>query len=78
MSSEPSTYHHGDLELRGEVHRPTTTANGAAVLVVHEADGIGATFASTAAGSLTSATLRRQQTCMAAVASSRGRRWQSR
>ncbi|MDX3899227.1 MAG: dienelactone hydrolase family protein [Sphingobium sp.] len=34
-------YFDGDIELRGEHYRPTVPANGRAVLVVHEADGIG-------------------------------------
>lgn len=41
MHPEPWTYHDGGLELNGECYRPAATANGAAVLVVHEADGIG-------------------------------------
>jgi dienelactone hydrolase len=42
MSAEPWSYNDGDLELRGEIYRPSSeSANGAAVLVVHEADGIG-------------------------------------
>lgn len=34
-------YQDEGLELRGELYPPTATPNGAAVLVVHEADGIG-------------------------------------
>lgn len=34
-------YSDGDLALRGELYDPTAHANGRAVLVVHEADGIG-------------------------------------
>jgi dienelactone hydrolase len=41
MKADPWNYRDGDLELWGEVYRPSTEANGAAVLVVHEADGIG-------------------------------------
>ena len=41
MTPEPWLYRDGDLDLRGELYRPSATANGAAVLVVHEADGIG-------------------------------------
>lgn len=41
VSAEPWQYHDGDLALRGEVYRPATEPNGAAVLVFHEADGIG-------------------------------------
>ncbi|TVV77163.1 dienelactone hydrolase family protein [Sphingomonas solaris] len=40
MPGECWTYRDGDLILRGELHRPAR-ANGRAVLVVHEADGIG-------------------------------------
>ena len=39
--SEPWHYQHDDLSLDGEIHRPSGAANGRAVLVVHEADGIG-------------------------------------
>lgn len=35
------TYHDGDLPLTGEIYRPGGAANGRAILVVHEADGIG-------------------------------------
>lgn len=38
--AEPFVYHDGSLELIGELHRPGTP-NGKAMLVVHEADGIG-------------------------------------
>lgn len=38
---EPHIYRDGDKELHGELYRPTVRANGKAVLVVHEADGIG-------------------------------------
>ena len=41
MGAEAWIYQDGDLELRGELYRPSATANGGAVLVVHEADGIG-------------------------------------
>jgi dienelactone hydrolase len=41
MASEIWTYHDGDAVLRGEVYRPAGYPNGRAVLVVHEADGIG-------------------------------------
>ncbi len=34
-------YHDGDVALRGEIYQPVGKANGRAVLVVHEADGIG-------------------------------------
>lgn len=34
-------YADGELELAGEIYEPTGNANGRAVLVVHEADGIG-------------------------------------
>lgn len=34
-------YFDGALELHGEVYRPTGSPNGRAMLVVHEADGIG-------------------------------------
>lgn len=39
--SEPLIYQDGALGCRGELHRPDGAANGRAVLVVHEADGIG-------------------------------------
>ena len=38
---ERFAYYHGTLPLVGEIHQPTGPANGRAVLVVHEADGIG-------------------------------------
>lgn len=41
MDGEPWIYHDGPLELRGEYYRPTVAPNGRAVLVVHEADGVG-------------------------------------
>jgi len=34
-------YYDGGLELHGEVYRPARSSNGRAMLVVHEADGIG-------------------------------------
>lgn len=34
-------YTDGDIALHGELYRPSQAANGRAVLVVHEADGIG-------------------------------------
>ena len=37
----PHTYVDGDIECRGELFRPAGATNGRAVLVVHEADGIG-------------------------------------
>ncbi len=37
---EPFTYHHGELELRGILERPAEP-NGRAVMVVHEAPGLG-------------------------------------
>lgn len=40
MSAEPWNYQDGELNLRGELYRPGEP-NGSAVLVVHEADGIG-------------------------------------
>lgn len=39
--SERFDYRDGDVHLRGELYPPTGPANGRAVLVVHEADGIG-------------------------------------
>lgn len=39
--TERWTYHHETLELAGEITRPEGPGNGRAVLVVHEADGIG-------------------------------------
>ena len=41
MNQEPWIYHDGDCALHGELYRPRGEANGRAVLVVHEADGIG-------------------------------------
>ncbi|MBW8910525.1 MAG: dienelactone hydrolase family protein [Sphingomonas sp.] len=41
MTSEAFAYRDGDIELLGELHRPAGEVNGRAVLVVHEADGIG-------------------------------------
>ncbi|MDX3911063.1 MAG: dienelactone hydrolase family protein [Sphingobium sp.] len=41
MSTENLIYHDGDVELRGELYRPSGSGNGKAILVVHEADGIG-------------------------------------
>lgn len=38
---EDFTYEDGDLTLRGALHRPDGEWNGRAILVVHEADGIG-------------------------------------
>lgn len=38
---EPFPYRHGDVDLLGELHRPAGGGNGRALLVVHEADGIG-------------------------------------
>lgn len=38
---ESWVYNDGDLELRGEIYRPSATPRRGAVLVVHEADGIG-------------------------------------
>lgn len=39
--SEPFRYADGDLHCVGELHRPSGAGNGRAILVVHEADGIG-------------------------------------
>ena len=39
---EPLLYSHAGLELRGELYRPGNAGNGRAVIVLHEADGIGA------------------------------------
>jgi len=39
--SEPWHYRHDDIGLDGEIHYPAGAANGRAMLVVHEADGIG-------------------------------------
>ena len=41
MAGHPWDYRDGAMELRGEIYRPEGVANGRAVLVVHEADGIG-------------------------------------
>ncbi|MET0250532.1 MAG: dienelactone hydrolase family protein [Sphingobium sp.] len=45
MADEPRgellRYFDGDLELHGELYRPAGSSNGRAMLVVHEADGIG-------------------------------------
>ncbi|MDO6415827.1 dienelactone hydrolase family protein [Sphingomonas sp. BIUV-7] len=41
MAGRPWNYRHDDLALRGELYEPVGTPNGRAVLVVHEADGIG-------------------------------------
>jgi dienelactone hydrolase len=41
MAGTPWTYRHGKLALGGEIFRPQDYGNGKAVLVVHEADGIG-------------------------------------
>ena len=41
MPVETWNYHDGATALRGEIHRPKGHPNGRAVLVVHEADGIG-------------------------------------
>ncbi len=41
MTHQPWHYRDGELDLIGELCRPTAPANGCAVLVVHEADGIG-------------------------------------
>ncbi|WP_340312953.1 dienelactone hydrolase family protein [Rhizorhabdus argentea] len=41
MTIEAFAYRDGDIQLLGELHRPAGAANGRAVLVVHEADGIG-------------------------------------
>ncbi len=35
------SYRDGDVALSGEIYRPANSANGQAVLVVQEADGIG-------------------------------------
>lgn len=40
MHPETRIYNDGCIDLQGEVYRPATP-NGAAVLVAHEADGIG-------------------------------------
>jgi dienelactone hydrolase len=41
MTGQPWRYRHNDTELVGELYPPTGPANGRAMLVVHEADGIG-------------------------------------
>lgn len=41
MNAEVWAYRDGDVQLRGELYRPTVHSNGRAVLVMHEADGIG-------------------------------------
>jgi len=41
MDSLPWSYRDGDVELVGEIYPPNAGANGATILVVHEADGIG-------------------------------------
>ena len=41
MTPEPWIYDDAGLALHGELYRPTGPANGRAILVVHEADGIG-------------------------------------
>lgn len=41
MSGVPHVYFDGEVELRGELYRPTAASAGRAVLVAHEADGIG-------------------------------------
>lgn len=41
MPGEPLLYVDGDTELHGEIYHPTGEANGCAVAVFHEADGIG-------------------------------------
>lgn len=41
MNLLPWSYRDGDVELAGELYPPSVRANGATVLVVHEADGIG-------------------------------------
>jgi len=38
---EPFAYRDGTLGCLGEIHRPVGPANGRAILIVHEADGIG-------------------------------------
>jgi dienelactone hydrolase len=38
---QPWHYSGGETQLVGELYRPTTTPNGRAILIVHEADGIG-------------------------------------
>jgi dienelactone hydrolase len=41
VSHDAWHYNDGDLSLAGEIYRPAGQGNGRAVLVVHEADGIG-------------------------------------
>lgn len=41
MDGERWIYHDGPLELQGALYQPTGAPNGRAMLVVHEADGIG-------------------------------------
>jgi dienelactone hydrolase len=41
MAAEILTYRDGDATLHGELHQPDGHGNGCAILVVHEADGIG-------------------------------------
>ena len=41
QAAVPYRYADGDLDCHGELYRPAGAANGRAVLVVHEADGIG-------------------------------------
>jgi dienelactone hydrolase len=41
MDGEPHIYVDGAMELHGELYRPSVAPNDRAVLVVHEADGIG-------------------------------------
>jgi dienelactone hydrolase len=40
-TAEPLAYHHDGVTLQGELYRPEGVGNGRAMLVVHEADGIG-------------------------------------
>jgi len=40
--TEPFSYRDGETSLLGELYRPAEPGNGRAILVVHEADGIGA------------------------------------
>ena len=41
MTVHPWTYRDGEVDCRGEIHEPRGAANGGAVLVLHEADGLG-------------------------------------
>lgn len=41
ISPAPWPYRDGEVALTGEIYRPGANANGKAILVVHEADGIG-------------------------------------